>query len=149
MEVPYQIRFGIRPDPNIVTATATRVGLWSDAYTWRCPEMMNLVIKPGNAISARLFAGGIEIAAPHALVMVEARDARNRIVSRIFGPSNYLSLIEFTDAKSRARFQLAAEVILTPKTLLVVMVRHNVAMTSDDLTVRNFGVIEAYRMVGG
>ncbi|MBT9138565.1 MAG: hypothetical protein DDT31_01134 [Syntrophomonadaceae bacterium] len=148
MEIPYVIRFGRNPDPNIVTATATRAGLWSDAYTWRCPELMSLVLRPGDTFSARLFAAAAEIAAPDALVMIEVRDARNRFVSRIFGASNYLSITEFVDVKARARLQIVTEVILTPKTLLVVMINDDVAMTTADLTTRNFGVIETHRIGG-
>ena len=148
METPYTIRFGKYPDPNVTTATGTIANKWSDAYTWRCPELMNLMIKPGDIVSARLFAAGVEIAAPDALVMIEARDSRNRIISRVFGPSNYLSITEFSYAKERARFQIPTEIILTPKTLLVVMVKDDVAMTTNDLTALNFGVIETHRMGG-
>lgn len=148
MEIPYEIRFGKYPDPNVIAVSSTRVNVWDDVYTWRCPALMNLVLRPGDVVSARLFAAGVEIGAPDALVMIEARDARNRVISRVFGPSNYLSITEFSDVKSRARFRLPTEIILTPKTLLVVMVKNNVAMTSVDITDLNFGIIKTHRRGG-
>ena len=148
METPYMVRFGKHPDPNIITATGTIPNKWCDVYTWRCPELMHLVIKPGDAISARLFAGGVEIAAPDGLVAIEARDSDNRIISRVFGPSNYLSVTEFSNTKERARFQIPTEIILVPKALLVVMIKDDVAMTANDLRELNFGVIETHRIGG-
>lgn len=146
-EVPYSIWFGKNTDGNVTALTSTTAAKWEDVYKFRCPENMQVILKAGDIISAYLEATAAQIAAPDAQVRIEVRDASEEKRERVFGPENYLAIIEFQDMSSRAKLKLEHPVLVRPRDYIVIMVKDDTAMDATDISTTNYGVLETTKII--
>lgn len=144
MERSYRIT---QNDPNITKDTVFGT-TWRDTFSLQIPQGMCVALKKGDPLSMKVYdSADVEYVAPDALVKVEARDGSGRNVRNIFGPANYTRVVEFQDAKKRARLDLDNPIILVPNDFLVFMTLDSTGMDTASIA-NSYMELMAHRIAG-
>lgn len=129
-ELPYRIT---QDDPNI-TADSTFGATWRDTWKYRVPQHLQVLIKPGDIFSVKLYdSGDVEYVKPDALVQLEVRDPSEQTKELLYGPGNYAALTSFQQRSYRRKLTIEKPILIKPRSWIVVMTYDSTGMDSASI----------------
>jgi len=125
--------FHLNQNNSDITETDGTANAWSDVWDYQVPTGISHIISPEHTLAFYIEDDSpAEVGNGDCQIRIEIRDTTENDRRVIFGPIQYVRVKEFQDSRSKAKFNVADDVVVKERYHIVVVAKDNGTIDASD-----------------